>query len=75
MNAKTKIALTLIALLYNLINYVNSQSNIEYADGGDQKIVNRYAVASFTLENVIEPYGIALWILLGCLAKIGSFRF
>jgi hypothetical protein len=50
---------------------VYSQSDVEYANGGDQKVINRYPVASFTLENVISPYGIAVWILLGSMAKIG----
>jgi hypothetical protein len=71
MNTTTKIVLALVALLYNFNKYVYSQSDVEYANGGDQKVINRYPVASFTLENVISPYGIAVWILLGSMAKIG----
>ena len=68
MNNITRIALAIVFLLYNFIKYVNSAT--EEIEGGDKKIVNRYP--SFTLENVNGPYGIALWILLGCLAKIGE---
>lgn len=51
----------------------NVRSLTEEIDVKDEKIEKRYQVAHFNFEEVSSVYAITLWILLGSLAKIGSF--
>ena len=46
----------------------------EEINGGEEKVVGRYAVAKFNFSHISDLYAIVFWILLGCLAKVGKFK-
>lgn len=60
---------TLVVSASVFINYADC--NTEVVDGGDKQTIQRFQVAHFNFEHVAGVYTITLWILLGCLAKIG----
>ena len=43
----------------------------EEVNGGEEKVIGRYAVAKFNFDHVSDVYATTLWILLGSLAKVG----
>lgn len=60
-----------ILFMYIFVKRVNSAS--EEVNGGEEKVVTRYQVATFNFDHVSDIYAITLWILLGSLAKVGEY--
>ena len=58
-----------ILFMYLFVKRVNTAS--EEVNGGEEKVVTRYQVATFNFDHVSDIYAITLWILLGSLAKVG----
>ena len=58
-----------VIVIYFYAKRVNA--GIEEVNGGEEKQIGRYQVASFNFDHVSDVYAITLWILLGSLAKVG----
>jgi sodium/hydrogen exchanger-like protein 3 len=58
-----------LLVIYLYANRVNAGT--EEVNGGEEKVIGRYKVASFNFDHVSDVYAITLWILLGSLAKVG----
>ena len=59
------------ALLFVYLFAKSVYSASEEINGGVEKPVSRYPVATFNFDHVSDIYAITLWILLGSLSKVG----
>jgi sodium/hydrogen exchanger-like protein 3 len=56
---------------YTFAKHASVHTASEEIYGGEEKVVERYAVAHFNFDHVSDIYAITLWILLGSLSKVG----